>query len=185
MARLTEIDPQDATGEARELLAEVETKIGMTPNMMRALANSPAALKAYVNFSEALGDGALDAKVREQIALTVGATNECEYCVSAHTAIGREAGLTEDDLAQAQEGTAADPKANAALNFARTVVLTKGEVTDADVRRLKEAGYTEGEIAEIVAHVGMNIFTNYFNHVVQTKIDFPKVSLVPRKTSSP
>ncbi len=177
MSRLTTVDPKQATGQAKELLDGVQAKFGMTPNLMKTLAHSPAALKAYLEFAEALSHGALDPKVREQIALTVGTANACEYCVSAHTALGKGAGVSSSDLAAARNATASDPKADAALKFARTVVVTKGGVTDGDLQNLKTAGYAEGEIAEIVAHVGMNIFTNYFNHVAQTEIDFPKVSL--------
>ncbi len=177
MSRLSTVDPKQATGKAKELLDGVQAKFGMTPNLMKALAHSPAALKAYLDFAGALADGVLEPKLREQIALTVGAENGCEYCVSAHTALGKGAGLSSDELTAARKATSSDAKANAALKFARTVVVTKGNVTDQDMQNLRAANYTDGQIAEIVAHVGMNVFTNYFNHVAQTEIDFPKVSL--------
>ena len=149
----------------------------MTPNLMKGMANSPAALKAYLDFSGALAGGELDPALREQIALTVGAANQCEYCVSAHTAIGKGAGLSNDELVNARNAISGDPKAKAALTFARVVVDAKGNVTNGDLQTLKAAGYSEGEVVEIVAHVGLNIFTNYFNHVAQTEVDFPKVAL--------
>lgn len=181
MSRVTAVDPKQATGKAKELLDGVQAKIGMTPNLMRGLANSPAALKAYLDFSGSLAGGLLTPKLREQIALTVGTANGCEYCVSAHTAIGKGAGLNSDELAAARNASSDDAKSNAALKFARSVMETKGNVKDAELKELKAAGYSEGEIVEIVAHVGLNIFTNYFNHVAQTEIDFPKVSLAAGK----
>lgn len=180
MSRLTAVDPQQATGTAKVLLDGVQAKIGMTPNLMKGLANSPAALQAYLDFSGALAGGLLNPKLREQIALTVGAANGCEYCVSAHTAIGKGAGLNSDELTAARNASSGNAKSNEALKFARSVVETKGNVKDGDLQELKAAGYNEGEIVEIVAHVGLNIFTNYFNHVAQTEIDFPKVSLAAK-----
>ncbi len=181
MSRITAVDPKQATGKAKELLDGVQAKFGMTPNLMKVLAHSPAALQAYLDFAGALAGGMLDPQVREQIALTVGTANGCEYCVSAHTALGKGAGLSGDELIAARCATSSDAKANAALQFARAVVATKGNVTDQDLEKLRAAHYTDGQIAEIVAHVGMNIFTNYFNHVAQTEIDFPKVSLAAGK----
>ncbi len=181
MSRITAVDPKQTTGKAKELLDGVQAEFGMTPNLMKVLAHSPAALQAYLDFAGALAGGVLDPKVREQIALTVGTANGCEYCVSAHTALGKGAGLSGDELTAARSATSSDTKANAALQFARAVVATKGNVTDQDLENLRAANYTDGQIAEIVAHVGMNIFTNYFNHVAQTEIDFPKVSLTAGK----
>lgn len=175
--RLTAIDPQQATSKTKELLDAIQAKLGMTPNMMRTMANSPAALEGYLNFSGALGHGMLPAKLREEIALAVGEANGCEYCVSAHTAIGGMVGLQADEIAAARQSSSTDGKQDAALKFARSLSTKRGEVSDAEVKAVKDAGYTEGEIAEIVAHVALNVFTNYFNIAAQTEVDFPKVSI--------
>jgi len=175
--RLTAIDPQQATGKTKELLDAVQAKLGMTPNMMRTMANSPAALEGYLNFSGALGGGKLPAKLREEIALAVGEANRCEYCVSAHTAIGRLVGLQADEIAAARQSSSTDSKQDAALKFAQVLSAKRGEATDAEVQAVKDAGYTEGEVAEIIAHVALNVFTNYFNIAAQTEVDFPKVSI--------
>ncbi|MFN0107892.1 MAG: carboxymuconolactone decarboxylase family protein [Blastocatellia bacterium] len=177
MPRLNAIDPKEATGKAKELLDGVKAKIGMVPNLMRTFANSPAALEGYLNFSGALGDGLLDAKLREQIALTVADANNCEYCLSAHTAIGKMVGLNENELVASRHAGSSDPKIDAALKFAHQVVVKRGEVDDTDVRTVRAAGFSDGEITEIIANVALNIFTNYFNHVAQTVVDFPKVRL--------
>ena len=177
MPRLTAIDPKEATGKAKELLDGVKAKIGMVPNLMRTYANSAAALEGYLNFSGALGGGLLNAKLREQIALTVADANSCEYCLSAHTAIGKMVGLNENELVASRHAGSSDAKTDAALKFAHQIVVKRGEVLDSEVQAVRAADYSEGEIVEIVANVALNIFTNYFNHVAQTVVDFPKVSL--------
>lgn len=174
MSRLNLIAPESATGKAKELLDAVKGKLGLVPNMTRAMANAPAALNGYLQLSGALAHGALPAKTREQIALAVAEANGCDYCLAAHTAIGKMAGLTADQIRDSRHGTAVDPKADALVRFARKVVDTKGRVTDADLRAVRAAGHDDGAIAEVVAHVALNVFTNYFNQVADTDIDFPR-----------
>lgn len=176
-ARLTAINPAEATGKTKELLEAVKAKLGRAPNLIKTLANSPAALEAYLNFSASLSGGLLDGKLREQIALAVGEANRCQYCVSAHTAIGKMAGLDEETLKAARQASSSDAKTDAALKFARSILESRGDVTDDDVKKVKDAGYSEGEITEIVANTVLNIFTNYFNLAARTEVDFPKVEL--------
>ena len=177
MPRLNAIDPTVATGKAKELLDGVKAKIGMVPNLMRTFANSPAALEGYLSFSGALGGGLLNAKLREQIALAVADANSCEYCLSAHTAIGKMVGLNDNDIAASRQSSSGDAKVDAALKFAHQIVVKRGEVLDSEVQSVRDAGYSDGEITEIIANVALNIFTNYFNHIAQTVVDFPRVEL--------
>ena len=175
MSRIHPIDPATAEGKAKTLLDGVKASLGSTPNMFRLLAASPATLEAYLSYNRALSHGVLPAKVREQIALVAAETNGCDYCASAHTALGKHAGLSQDDIDQAFEGRATDPKADAAVRFAKLLLETRGHISDADFNRVKEDGLSEAEIGEIVAHVAINVFTNYFNIAVDTEIDFPVV----------
>ena len=175
MARLNLVEREEATGKARELLDGAHKKIGMTPNLYRAMANSPAVLSTYLAIQNELGQGELNAQVREQIALTVGEANNCDYCLAAHTLIGKSTGLDEAALEDARRGNAEDAKTNAALQFAQRIVNERGFVTDEDIAQAREAGLTDGELAEVVANVAANIFTNYFNHVTDTPVDFPRV----------
>ncbi|MBX9579020.1 MAG: peroxidase-related enzyme [Gemmataceae bacterium] len=174
MSRLTQIAPESATGKAKELLDAVKGKLGLVPNMTRAMANAPAALNGYLQLSGSLAQGALPAKTREQIALAVAQANGCDYCLAAHTALGKMAGLTADQIRDSRRGTVVEPKADALVRFARAVVDTKGRVSGADLQTVREAGHDDGAIAEVVAHVALNVLTNYFNHVADTDIDFPK-----------
>ncbi len=175
MPRLHQIAPEAATGKAKELLDAVKGKLGLVPNITRAMANSPAVLEGYLGLSGALGKGSLSAKSREQIALAVGQANRCDYCLAAHSAIGKMVGLTPDQILDSRRGTAIDPKTDAVIRFARKVVDERGQVSDADIAEVRAAGLDDGAIAEVVANVALNIFTNYFNHVAETDIDFPKV----------
>ncbi|MDA0738035.1 MAG: peroxidase-related enzyme [Nitrospirae bacterium] len=175
MTRLPAIDPETATGQAKQLLDGVQKKLGFTPNILRTMANSPAVLQGYLNFSTALSKGSLSPKLREQIALVVAQNNECEYCLAAHAAIGRTVGLSEEAIRDSRRGESPDAKEAAVLDFASTLVVNRGWVTDAEIAKLRKAGVTEGEIAEIIANVSLTLFTNYLNHVAQTEIDFPAV----------
>jgi len=182
MQRIAAIDPETATGKAKELLDAIQTKLGATPNIVRTMANSPAVLEAYVNFGAALSKGALSAKLREQIALVVGETNGCAYCLAAHTAIGKKIGLSEGTILDSRRADSESSKEKAVLQFARDVVRTRGEVRDREVDHLRTLGFTDGEIAEVVANVAINLFTNYFNHVARTEVDFP---VAPRLAHAP
>jgi uncharacterized peroxidase-related enzyme len=177
MARIQMIDPSEATGKGKELLDAVHNKLKIVPNLAKALANSPAALEAWINLNRSLEAGALDAKTREAIALTVAQKNGCEYCLSAHTTIGRLVGLSETEIIGSREGRGSSVKTTAALQFARELVERRGQVPASSIEELRSHGVTEGEIAEIVAHVALNIFTNYFNIALDVDVDFPRVAL--------
>ncbi|MCH8840010.1 MAG: carboxymuconolactone decarboxylase family protein [Planctomycetes bacterium] len=175
MPRLKAIEPDQATGQAKQLLDGLHEKYGMVPNLARTLANSPAALQGYLALGEALDGAALPAKLRAQSAWTVSEANGCGYCVAAHCAIGKSVGLSDGELTDARQSTSPDSKVDAALHFARLLVENRGWVSDEDLDRVRRAGYGDGEIAEIVAVVAWKTFANYFNHVAGTKVDFPEV----------
>src|SRR5215469_15422379 len=177
MSRLSVIQTDKATGKAKELLEAVQAKLSITPNMTRVMANSPAVLEGYLSFSGALAGGSLNVRLREQIALEVGEQNSCQYCVSAHTAIGKMTGLSEAEIEAARDAKSTVTKSVAALAFARQIVAKQGRTTQSDVDAVRGAGFTDGEIAEIISHVALNIFTNYFNNTTGVEVDFPKIAL--------
>ena len=180
MPRIQPIDPAQAADKAKELLDGVHKTLGRTPNLMRTMANSPAVLDAYLGFGKALAGGSLSARLREQIALTVAGANGCEYCAAAHTALGKMLGLDSAELAANLDARSSDPAIAAALRFARAIVVERGWVDDAELARVREAGYGEGEVAEIIAAVALNTFSNIFNHVAETEVDFPPVALATK-----
>ena len=173
MPRIRPVQANAAESATAELLSSVRKKLGTVPNLIATMANSPAVAKAYLGFSQTLSGGTLPPRLREQIALTVGETNGCGYCVAAHTMLGMGAGLAEHETCDARQATSHDEKERAALEFAREVVQQRGIVADAQVEQLRQSGYTDGEVCEIVANVALNLFTNYFNHVAGTEVDFP------------
>lgn len=177
MNRVPLIDRNATSPERKYVLDAIHAAFGATPNMFRAVANSPAALKSMWGSFGALGSGVLDAKLGEQIAVAVANRNACEYCLAAHTALGRKAGASADLMREAQTGRSQDPAVQVVLQFALKLVDQRGHVDDADVKALRSAGYDDEQIVEIVAHVALNLFTNYVNIALGVPVDFPAVTL--------
>jgi len=175
MQRIKQIDPDTAQGKAKTLLDGVQKSLGMTPTLMRTLANSPASLEAYLGLLSSQEGMSIDAKTRESIALTTSGINGCDYCAAAHTALGKMRGLSDEEAQENLHGRSSDPERAAILEFASTVVEKSGWVDDLDLQRARQAGLGDTEITEIVATVATTIFSNYFNHVAQTEVDFPAV----------
>lgn len=176
MPRLWPIDRTKAPAATQKLLTRVEDKLGMVPNLIATMAQSTSVTRAYVNMADALADGALSDTLREQIALTVSQANGCDYCVAGHAAAGSSIGLTDDEVRDARSATSPDRKTEAALQFARRIVEKRGSLSDNDVKEIRDIGLSDAEIMEIIAHVAMNIFTNYANLIAQTDVDFPSVA---------
>ena len=175
MPRITAVDPAVATGAAKQLLDIVQSQLGMTPNLMRTLANAPAALKGFLDLNTALAGGVLDKKFREQIALAVAQANACDYCLSAHSALGAMVGLTPNEVTASREGRSSEARRDAGLKLAQSIVASRGQVPDASILKARAAGLNDAEMTEIVVNVALNILTNYLNHVAQTVVDFPPV----------
>jgi len=167
----------NAEGKAKDLLDGVKKAMGSTPNIFTTFANAPAALEAYLNFNSALSGGVLDKKLREQLAVTVAGFNGCNYCASAHVFLGGKAGVDRAELSANSKGVSADSKTQAAITFARALLEKRGKVSDVDVSAVRTVGFSDEEVIEILAHVALNTFTNYFNETALTTIDFPAVDL--------
>lgn len=166
-----------APAASRSLLEAVKKQLGVVPNIFRMVANSPAALEGYVGLLGALGKGALPAATHERIALAVAELNGCDYCLSAHTYLGKNVAKLDDaEMTANRSGASNDPKADVAVRFASKVLRQRGHVSDDDVRAVRAAGYTDAQIVEIVQHVALNTWTNYVNSVAKTEIDFPVVT---------
>ncbi|MCP5327713.1 MAG: peroxidase-related enzyme [Sinobacteraceae bacterium] len=171
------IQPQSTPAASQPILAQIQQAFGTTPNMFKAVANSPAALQSMWAAFGALGQGTLGAKLGEQIAVAIANRNRCEYCLAAHTVLGQNAGASAAEMGAAQVGQSNDSKTAAALAFALKVVEQRAQVTEADVARLRESGFRDEQIVEIIAHVALNLFTNYINVALDIPVDFPKVAL--------
>ena len=177
MTRITSIDPATAQGRAKQLLDATQAQLGRIPNLYGTMAQSPAALDGYLSFRSALGKGVLSVQMRERIALLAAAINDCGYCVSAHTFRGAKVGLSAGELEATQKSQSADPKSAAALQFVDALLQRNGLIDDDDFAKIKSHGWSDEEIGEMVAHIALNVLSNYFNHVAMPVLDFPSVAV--------
>jgi uncharacterized peroxidase-related enzyme len=179
MTRVNLVDPASASQAVKPILDQINGAFGVVPNMFKAVANSPAALASMWGAFGALGGGILGAKLGEQIAVAIANSNACSYCLAAHTVLGQKAGASAAEMTAAQIGQSGDPRTSAALVFALKVVESRGQVTAEDVKILRAVGFDDNAIVEIVAHVALNLFTNYVNVAFDVPVDFPGVKLRP------
>ncbi|PJB71361.1 MAG: carboxymuconolactone decarboxylase [Alphaproteobacteria bacterium CG_4_9_14_3_um_filter_47_13] len=177
MSYLEPKNPETITGEHKALFDQINNAFGAVPNMFKVIGNSSAALESMWTSFGALSKGKIGAKLGEQIAVLVANMNRCEYCLSAHTVLGQNVGVSAEDMAKAQEGRSSDPKTQAALDFSAKLVKNHGQVSQNDISSVRNAGFNDEEIAEILAHVALNIFTNYTNIAFDVTLDFPKTEL--------
>jgi uncharacterized peroxidase-related enzyme len=177
MSHVNLVDPASSSSAVKPSLDQIKGAFGVVPNMFKAVANSPAALASMWGSFGALGGGKLGAKLGEQIAVAIADRNACNYCLAAHTLLGQKAGATADEMSAAQGGQSNDPKTAAALRFALQVVEKRAQVSKDDVQALRAAGFDDEAIVEIMAHVALNLFTNYINVALDVPVDFPGVKL--------
>jgi uncharacterized peroxidase-related enzyme len=156
------------------MLDGVQKGLGVTPNLFRVAAQSPTALESLVAQFGAASKGSFDARTREAIALAVSESNGCDYCLSAHTALGKGAGLDEDAVALARAGKSNDGRIGALLKLTRTIVDHRGRIGDA-LEDARKAGISDAQVVELVSNIALTTFTNYLNEVAGTDIDFPVV----------
>lgn len=163
-------------GAAEAIVTSVKQQMGSVPNFFATMAQSPAVLEGFLAFSGALGRGVLNAGPREQIALTVAGTNIGDYCASARTLFAKGAGVRQEEAALNLSGQASDERTLAILSFVGSAVQRRACFENTQIEALRNHGITD---AELVAHIGVNMFANYFNHVAETEIDFPFVAANP------
>jgi uncharacterized peroxidase-related enzyme len=178
MPRLNVVEPEQAQGKTKELFNQEVKDKGRVLNIFKAMGNSPAALKAYLDMAATLAQGELLPEDREVIYLGVSQANNCNYCVSAHTGLAKKAGMTDDQIKAIRQFDPLSPKHAALLSFVRRVMENKGFVSDADVAAVRSAGYTDGQLAESIAYIGLATYSNYFNHVHDTPLDLPQAPAI-------
>jgi uncharacterized peroxidase-related enzyme len=180
MARLNiPTSVEDAPEQSHATLEIIGKRLGFVPNLHRLLAVSPETLTGFMQLQTALGK-TLDASTRDSIALAVSQANGCRYCVCAHSHVASTFnGFSEDEVALAREGESSEPHRQAAATFARRLIETRGRVSDDDLKALKDAGYTDKQVVEIIALSAQFLLTNFMNNVADTGIDFPEVANLP------
>ncbi|MCU1258231.1 MAG: alkylhydroperoxidase like protein AhpD family [Bryobacterales bacterium] len=174
MPTIQPIQTENAGGPTRQLLETVNAERGAMSNMVLTMAHSPRTLESYLQFNRALSGSKLEPRLREQIALTVAQTNHCDYSLAQHTSLAGRLGLTIGEILASREALTEDTKTNVVLQFAHDLVTRSEECS---IQELREVGYADSEIVEIIAQVALNVFENYLNIVAQTDLDFPKVGV--------
>jgi uncharacterized peroxidase-related enzyme len=177
MSGFNMIEPDEANDKTKELFDQIHEHLGIVPNMAKAMANSPALLESYHTMNTTLGQGILSPRLRVQIALTVAETHQCRYCVSVHTEFAQQIGLTELEILEARMAISVDPKEDVVLKFARGILDYQNNVAEEELWYVRDAGYNDEEIAEIIGNVALNFLTSHFNFLANTELDFPPVEL--------
>lgn len=183
MNRIPSLDPANASSHAADLLAATQKQLGRAPNLYRSMAASPTALAAYLAFRGVLTQGALPPQMMERIALLTASLNACDYCVAAHTFRGSKIGISQQELERTRAGLACDEKDAAALRFVQLLIERRGLISDAEFAAVKAAGWSDADLGEMIGHIALNVFSNYFNHVAQPVLDFPALSPLATLTS--
>ncbi len=178
MSRINIVTSETATIEQQALFDAIHAQLGVVPNFLKVFANSPTALRSFLGLHGVASEGSLDSQTRERIAIALAQQNSCEYCLSAHTAIGAKAGLSRDEIAINRTGNSQDAKAAIAVKLARSLSEHRGEIATAELIEARNAGFTDADIVEIITHVGLNILTNILGKASRVEIDFPKVALI-------
>src|ERR1700743_410281 len=176
MTRTTTLKPEQVPADSQPTLGAFTKNIGFTPNMMAIFAHSPIAFNAWAGLLGSLSK-ALDVKTRDSIGLAVSEVNGCNYCLTVHSFTAEHmAKLPANEILPARKAHATEPKRDAAVQFARKVIEARGQVTDADLKAVRDAGYTDANVMEIVALGPMCHVTNFFNNVFDPEKDFPAVA---------
>ena len=175
MQRLHSVEPGKAQGRTRELLETVEKTFGTIPNVATVMANSPAVLDSFLAISTAMGGTKIDNQLYHQIKLATSEANSCDYCNSILTHLGKQGGISVSDMLDGRKAASSDPLTDAALKFASAVLESRGKVGDEELQAVRQAGFGDTEIVEIVASVVVGCFTNFLNNVADTTLDIPQV----------
>ncbi len=184
MQRLNTVNPEFAEGRTKQLFAAVEQSLGVIPNTAKVMANSPSVLDSFLGFNAAMGEAKIGTKLHNLVKLTTSETNSCDYCTSILTAVAPSVGLSTDEILAGRIGYSLDGRSKAALAFANDVLESQGKVNDLQLAAVRDAGFDDGEIVEIVASVVLGCFTNFLNNVADTELDIPKAEPVAAYSTS-
>jgi uncharacterized peroxidase-related enzyme len=173
MPRLTVVTPEKATGQTKELYDGIKRAVGAVPNIYQGVGSSAPALEAVLHIGEALKRGGLSAAEIEAIKLVVSEAYGCTYCLAAHSLLAKKAGLTDQEVINIRRGGSQQPKVAALVKFVSATIQPQARVSDEQLRAVKAAGYSDAQITESLLTVAQTVFTNLFNRVHQTTLDFP------------
>ena len=178
MSRLNVVTPEQATGQTQALYAAIKRAVGGVPNIYQGVGNSAPALEGVLHIGEVLNKGQLSHAEIEAVKLAVSEAYGCNYCLAAHTVLGKKAGLSDAETISIRRGAPQQPKLAALVRFVNTAIQPKGRISDDDLRAVKAAGYSDAQITEALLTVAQTVFTNLFNRVHQTPLDFPPAAKI-------
>lgn len=162
----------EVTENNQAIFNQLEKQIGFVPNLYATFAHSEHALKDYLAYQGR--KSSLRGKEKEVINLVVSQVNECAYCLAAHTAMAKGHKFTDEQILEIRTGRATfDAKLDALARFARQVALERGKVSEVYTDALLEAGYTKGNIVDIITGIGDKIISNYLHNITAIPVDFP------------
>lgn len=173
MNNLNVLTAEQAAPAAQEIFEAINKRYGRVPNLYGVAANSPAALKAILEFGEVLASGEFSASEAEAVALVVAEVNKCDYCLAAHTTVGKMLGFSEEETLAIRSGGSADPKLGALVALAGEITASKGWPSEELVNSFFKAGYSKAALVELIGLVSLNINKNYLNHISGVPLDFP------------
>lgn len=174
MPLLNALKKEETQSPNTEIFEALEGKIGMVPNIYASMANSPVALKAILEFGETLKGGSYSLKEVEAIALAIAEQNSCQYCLSAHTAIGKSAGFSDEETLDLRQAKSGDAKLQALVNLTKDITVSHANPSQENLDQFFAAGYDHAAFVELIGLIALNTFTNYFNHINNTEVDFPQ-----------
>lgn len=173
MSRITGVPLEKATGERAEIYSAIKGQLGAVPNLFRAIGESPRALKTFLGIGAGLKGGLLTGQEQNSIALAVAQMNGCDYCLAAHTALGKMGGHKEEEIIKNRKGQSDDLKRDALIKLVTEIVSEKGRASEQTYNNFLAAGYTHAHLPEVLLSIVQNVYTNYFNNFNGTEVDFP------------
>ncbi len=178
MKALKALSNEQASVQTKEIFSNIKQKVGRVPNLYAAIGNSSNLLAGFLQFSETLKKGVFSAKEREAIDLAISQVNNCAYCLSAHTALGKMAGFTEKETLQIRDGSIEDNKLNTLTNLAKEITENRGNATPETIERFFAVGYNATAFAELIGMVALRSIANYVFSNGDFEIDFPKAKYI-------
>ena len=176
MKVLKALTTEQANAESKEIMNNIQQKLGRVPNLYATMANSSQLLGGYIAFEASLKSGSFSTKENEVIALSVSQSNGCNYCLAAHSALAKMAGFSEAEVINIRKGTADNPKLKALATLATEITNNKGKTSDDAVNNFFAQGYTHQSLAELIGMVAIRNITNYIYTNGNFEIDFPKAT---------
>lgn len=163
---------EQVTESNQAIFDQLQGALGFVPNLYAYYAKNEHSLSSYLSFANR--KSTLSKKVKEAINLVVSEVNGCDYCLSAHTVLGKMNGFTEEQILELRSGVASfDEKLDGLVRFAKQVASNNGKVSESARSEFFQSGWSESDLVEVVVSIGEKTISNYLHNITQIDIDFP------------